>query len=100
MAIIYTPKELGMRILHEFYIPYNKRPGECHVIGTFVNTDGWNSQELSNGLNYCVEKGWLEKVHDSWILTEEGFRVTNLEGESCGDCETSQGLFTTNRSVG
>jgi hypothetical protein len=79
-----TPKELGMRILHEFYCSRNKRPGDCHTIGTFLDSDGWSSEDLSNGLTYCVEKGWLEKVNDSWILTEEGFEVSRLEDERGG----------------
>jgi hypothetical protein len=89
MAIIYTPKKLGMRILNEFYIRHNRCPGEWHATGTFLHTDGWNSNDLSNGLNYCVEKGWLEKVHNSWILTEEGFRVSRLEREKLGESVTT-----------
>ena len=91
MATKYTTKELGIRILHEFYVRHDKCPGECHAIGTFVNTRGWSSDDLSNGLNYCVEKGWLEKVQDSFILTEKGFRVANLEGIRFGltNCQPS-----------
>ncbi|MGP8283348.1 MAG: hypothetical protein ACLQT6_11625 [Desulfomonilaceae bacterium] len=38
MAIIYTPTGLGMRVLHEFYVRHNKCPGECHAIGTYINS--------------------------------------------------------------
>ena len=95
MAIIYTPRGLGMRVLHEFYVR-NRCPGECHAIGTFINTPGWNSNDLETGLNYCVERGWLDQVNDSWFLTEEGFRVATLEGERCGDSGTTS---KSNRSV-
>ena len=88
MATIYTPKELGMRVLHEFYVRH-KCPGEYHAIGTFINTEEWNGEDLENGLNYSVEKGWLDKVNDSWFLTEEGFRIANLEGKRCGESGTT-----------
>ncbi len=77
MAIIPTPEELAMRIIH-FYIHNNKRPGEGYDEGTLMNlqTQGWRNDDLNNGLSYCLEKGWLEKNEKGvWLLTDEGFRV-------------------------
>ncbi len=41
-----------------------------------LHTQGWTKDDLETGLNYCLEKGWLEKnKHGEWLLTDEGFRV-------------------------
>ena len=55
MAIIPTPEELAMRIIH-FYIHNNKRPGEGYNDGNLMNlqTQGWRNDDLNNGLDCCL----------------------------------------------
>ncbi|MGO8822136.1 MAG: hypothetical protein ACLQO6_13070 [Desulfomonilaceae bacterium] len=77
MAIIPTPEELAMRIIH-FYIHNDKRPGEGYNEGNLMNLQiqGWRNDDLNNGLDCCLEKRWFEKnKNGEWLLTDEGFRV-------------------------
>ena len=72
-----TRRKLAMRILREFYVRFNRCPAEGYDEENLMNlhTQGWTKDDLETGLNYCLEKGWLAKNNDLWLLTEEGSAV-------------------------
>ncbi len=77
MAEIPTPEGCGRRLL-EVYSERKIRPGEMiqdnYLQSHFVDTESKRADDLSKGLNWCCESGFLEqRQRGMWHLTEAGF---------------------------
>jgi hypothetical protein len=77
MATLPTAEASGRQILKIFVKQHGLRPGEglgrISLIHAF-SKPGWRITDLDAGIEYALQKGWLEPAGDSyWRLTEAGF---------------------------
>lgn len=76
MAHIRTPEEAARKILFQFRVA-NIRAGESLMRGAIkvkAQKEGLQSSDVTSGLQYAVENGWIVISNASFVrLTDVGF---------------------------